>query len=251
MLTGTVLMTAPLLTAAQEATPDRVVDASADRVVQRVCDQLKSSPRFSVRADISYDEVLTNGLTVQYSRANQVLLERPSRLRVDSESDRGGRSMVYDGKTVTLYDQDRAVYAAFPAPDTIDATLDVAVERGVGLPLDDLMHSDPCAGLDHNVRNGYYAGRHYFDGEFMHHLIFTTDTADFQLWVENSEPPLLRKVVIDYRDRPQAPRYQALLSDWDFAPQVEAGSFSFTPPEGVRRIEFRPAGRIAGGASHE
>ena len=209
--------------------------------------QLKSAQRFSVRADVSYDEVLKNGLTVQYNRSNRVLLERPNRLRVDSESDRGERSVVYDGTTVTLHDHDRAVYARFPAPDSIDATLDAAVERGVVLPLDDLLHSEPCAGVDESVHDGYYAGRHFFDGQFMHHLLFTTASADFQLWVENSDPPLVRKVVIEYRNRPGSPRYEAVLTEWNFAPQIEAGSFALTPPEGVRRIEFLPAGGARGG----
>ena len=148
---------------------------------------------------------------------------------------------------MTLYDHDRAVYAQFPAPDSIDATLDAAAKRGVVLPLDDLLHSEPCAGVDENVRDGYYTGRHFFDGQFMHHLLFTTADADFQLWVENSDSPLLRKVVIEYRNRPRAPRYEAVLTEWNFAPQIEAGSFAFTPPDGARRIEFRPSGGARGG----
>lgn len=241
--TATVLVVAaPWVSAAEETAPRRVVDPSADRVMERVCEKLKSAPSFSVTADVSYDEVLKNGLTVQYNRANRVLLERPNRLRVDSASDRGERSVIYDGKTVTLYDHARAVYAGFSAPDSIDAMLDAAVERGVVLPLDDLLHSEPCAGVDENVRDGYYAGRHFLDGQFMHHLLFTTAEADFQLWVENSDPPLLRKVVLQYRNRPGAPRYEAVLTEWNFAPEIEAGRFAFIPPEGVQRIEFRPAG---------
>lgn len=75
LLTATGLsLLAPFVSAVEAAKPGRVVDPSADCVMQRVGAQLKSAPRFSVRADISYDEVLKNGLTVQYNRANRVLL---------------------------------------------------------------------------------------------------------------------------------------------------------------------------------
>lgn len=40
--------------------------------------------------------------------------------------------MIYDGDTVTLYNQGRRVYAQFSAPDSIDATLNAAAEPPTG-----------------------------------------------------------------------------------------------------------------------
>jgi hypothetical protein len=229
----------PLLYA--ESTSLRVVDPKADRIMERACEQLKSAPGFSVTADISYDDVLNSGLKVQYQRYSELVLDRPNHLRVDGESDKGMRTVLYNGKTLTVFDPDMNMYVQAPAPDTIDATLDKLEEHGVSLSLDDLMSSEPCAWLHEDVWDGFYGGRHYLDGVYVHHLLFRVPAADFQIWVQGGEVPVIRKVIIEYREKEGAPRYEARLSDWNFRPTIKEGEFAFKPPEGAVRIDFRAA----------
>lgn len=239
IVASALLLIPPALSA--ESAPPRVVDPEADRIMERACEQLKSAPAFSVEADISYDDVLTSGLTVQYQRMNQLVLDRPHHLRVDGESDKGQRTLLYDGKTLTVFDPDENMYVQVPAPDSIDATLDKLEEYGVSLPLDDLMSSEPCAWLHEDVWDGFYGGRHYLDGRYVHHLLFRVAAADFQIWVQGGEVPVIRKVIIEYREKEGAPRYEARLSDWNFRPTIKEGEFTFNPPEGAIRIDFRAA----------
>ena len=245
IVAGVLLLTPPLLSA--EETPPRVVDPKADRIMERTCEQLKSAPGFSVTADISYDDVLNSGLKVQYQRYSELVLDRPNHLRIDGESDKGSRTILYDGKKLTVFDPDMNMYVQAPAPDTIDATLDKLEERGVSLPLDDLMSSEPCAWLHEGVWDGFYGGRHYLDGSFVHHLLFRVEAADFQVWIQGGEVPVLRKVIIEYREKEGVPRYEARLSDWNFRPTIKEGEFVFTPPEGASRIEFRAANSVEEG----
>ena len=236
----------PLLLCAGE-TPPRVVDPEAGRIMERACEQLKSAPAFSVSVDVSYDEVLESGLIMQYQRASDLVLDRPNHLRVEDDSDQGRRTILYDGKTVTVFDRDENVYVQTPAPDSIDATLDKLEERGVSQPLEDLMSSEPCAWLHEDVRDSYYGGRHYLEGSFVHHLLFRVKAADFQIWVQGDEVPVIRKVLIEYREKEGKPRYEASLFDWDFRPVIEAEDFTFTPPQGASRIEFRTENNAGAG----
>ncbi len=229
------------------AVPGRVIDRAAERLMVDFCGLLKAADRFSFQMDASFDEVLKSGTRVQYHKASEVRVQRPDRLRVDAESDRGARSFYYDGKTLTAYDPDRKLYAVFQAPPTLDAMLDAAEARGLTIPLSDLARSRPCAGLAELTRTGHYAGRHYFNGELHHHLVFVGEGADVQLWLDTGEVPLLRKVVIDYRARPGVPRYEAVLSDWSFDPVVEPSTFVFSPPAGAVKVEFQGAGASEGG----
>ena len=245
IVAGALLLIPPFLNA--EETPPRVVDPKADRIMERACEQLKSAPGFSVTADISYDDVLESGLTVQYQRYSELVLDRPNHLRVDSESDKGSRTILYDGKTLTVFDPDMNMYVQVPAPDTIDATLDKLDEHGVSLPLEDLLSSEPCDWLHEAVWDGFYGGRHYLDGSFVHHLLFRVEAADFQVWVQGGEVPVIRKIIIEYREKEGKPRYEARLFDWNFRPTIETGDFAFTPPEGATRIEFRAASNIGEG----
>lgn len=232
--------------ASSEAT-GRVIDRAAERLMVDFCGLLTAADRFSFQLDASFDEVLRTGTRVQYHKSSEVVVQRPDRLRVDAESDKGARSFFYDGKTLAVYDPDRNLYAVFPAPPTLDAMLDAAEDRGLTIPLNDLARSKPCAGLAELTRTGHYAGRHYFHGEPHHHLVFVTDGADIQLWLDTGEVPLLRKVVIDYRALPGAPRYEGVLTDWSFEPAIEASTFTFTVPQQAVKVELREAGTAEGG----
>ena len=77
--------------------------------------------------------------------------------------------------------------------------------------------------------------------------MFVTDGADIQLWLDTGEVPLLRKVVIDYRALPGAPRYEGVLTDWSFEPAIEASTFTFTVPQQAVKVELREAGTAEGG----
>jgi hypothetical protein len=250
LLAAACLAVVPFSAGAEEAAsapPGVVIDGRTERVLLDACAFLRSAEQFSVQADVTYDEVLKSGPKVQYSRASSVVLERPNRLRVDSVGDKGARSFYYDGKSLTMYRPESAIYASADAPDTIDAMLAKVEELGVNMPFDDLLHAQPCAGLAEHLQTGTYAGRHFFDGAWYHHLLLETDAVDVQLWVAEGDEPEIHKIVITYRDAPGMPQYTAVLSDWNFAPPVDDTTFTFSPPEGVKKVAFREAPGARGG----
>ena len=226
-------------TAEQAAVEQIVIDGTTEQVLLDACAYLRSAGRFSAQFDTSYDDVLLDGTTVQYNRSSAVTLVRPDRLRIDVEGDRGERNIYYDGRSVTVYRPESGLFAVAEAPDKLDAMLDLAAEKGISVPLDDLLYAQPCAALGENLRTGTYAGLHYLDGDWYHHLLLETDALDMQLWVAQGDAPWFRKVVMSYREKPGAPRHTTLISDWDFDPQTDDAMFQFDPPEGARRVAFQ------------
>jgi len=250
LLAAACLVVLPFSAGAEEtasAPPGVVIDARTERVLLDACAFLRSAERFSVQSEVTYDEVLASGPKVQYTRESNIVLERPNRLRLDSIGDKGARSFYYDGKSLTVYRPETAVYAAADAPDTIDGMLDKVEALGVNLPFDDLLHAHPCGGLAEHLKTGTYAGRHFFDGDWHHHLLLETDAVDVQMWVAEGDAPEIRKIVITYRDAPGMQQYTAVLSDWNFAPPVDDTTFTFSPPEGVKKVAFREAPGAQGG----
>jgi len=215
-----------------------LIDSTTESVLLDACAWLRDAKAFSVQADISFDEITLDGARVEYHRQDQITLARPNRLRVDVEDDRGDRSVYYDGKEVTVSRPGNGVYAVVEAPDSLDATLDLAESRGIEMPLDDLLHSAPCAGIAESLRSGTYAGRHFLGGAWYHHLLLSSDAVDVQMWVAADEVPAIRKIVIAYSDAPGTPQYRALFSDWNFAPEISDDAFHFQPGDGDRRIPF-------------
>jgi len=232
---------------APDTTPGPDIDHMSERVLLDACGYLRSADRFSVNVESNYEDVLTTGTRVEYNRQASVVLERPDRLRIDSESDKGRRSFFYDGKTVTVYHPDERVYAVFEAPPTIDATIDAAEARGVSMPASDLLMNHPCQALGDHLQTGTYAGRHYLDGDWYHHLLLSTDAVDVQLWVAPGDAPEIRKLVITYTGKPGEPQYRALLRDWDFDSTIDSSTFTFTPPADARKVTFKNADAAQGG----
>ena len=230
-----------------DATPGPDIDRRSERVLLDACGYLRSAGRFSVNVEASYEDVLTSGTRVEYNRQASVVLERPDHLRIDSESDKGRRSIYYDGKNLTIYHPDEGVYAVFAAPPGIDAMIDAVEARGVAMPASDLLRNRPCEALGDHLRTGIYAGRHYLDGDWYHHLLLSADAVDAQLWVAAGEAPEIHRLVITYTELPGTPQYRALLRDWNFAPAIDATTFTFTPPADARKIAFRSAAAGEGG----
>ena len=248
VLTAAALASLTTIASASEAPVDRVViDPTTERVLFDACAYLRSAERFSAQFDASFDDVLLDGTKVQYTRRSELAIVRPDRLRLDVEDDRGERSIYYDGRSVTVYRPGSGLYAVLQAPDNLDAMLDLAAEKGISLPLDDLLRMQPCAVLGERLLTGTYAGLHYLDGDWYHHLLLATDAVDVQMWVARGEAPTIRKVVITYTEKPGAPQYSALISDWDFTPNIDETFFKFVPLEGARQVAFRGDGATQGG----
>ena len=208
-------------------------------MVRRACEYLRSLDRFSVAAEISYDEALVAGYKLQYSRAGRLLVER----RTVSFRQRERQGLSHGLVRRRVADDLRRGSERLrdlEAPDTIDATLDLIADRGIVMPLDDLLYSEPCAGLGEHVQSGYYVGLNYVDGGFYHHVLLATDAVDVQLWVEDDETPLICKVVITYGEELGEPQFMAILRDWNRAPAPTPADFVFTPPAGAHsRLTFR------------
>jgi hypothetical protein len=233
---------------APDTTPGPDIDRTSERVLLDACGYLHSADRFSVKAEVSYEDILETGTRVEYHRQANVVLERPNHLRIDSESDKGRRSIYYDGKTLTVYRPDQGVYAAAPAPDTIDAMIAAVEARGIAMPASDLLLNHPCEALGDHLQTGTYAGRHYLDGDWYHHLLLTSDAVEVQLWVAEGDSPEIHRLVITYTKLPGEPQYRATLRDWNFAPSIDGTTFTFTPPADARKVAFRDAGTTEGGA---
>jgi hypothetical protein len=144
-----------------------------------------------------------------------------------------------------------------PAPPTVEAMLDMlALKYGIVLPLADLAFPDPYKVLIENVRRGEYIGMGYVFDTKCHHLAFRQSAVDWQIWIEDGQRALPRKVVITFKDQPAHPQYTAFLSDWKLSAQADdaaaaagaADAFTLKPPAGAKKVDFTPATQPTAGA---
>ena len=246
-----VLLAAPAAMAASEgagaapagdggpAAPD--VAPAAAGPIHAMCDFLKAQKKFTFVADVTTELVYPSGQTIQVAREVSAAVERPNKAYTHVVGDDTDRTFIYDGKTVTLVDNVRGVYAVTDAPPTLDATIDMLAEKyGLTAPLSDFVYAAPCAELLKNVRTGDFVGEHHVGGKLCDHLAFSQKESDWQLWVDKGKMPLPRKFVLNDKEITGWPQYAATFTEWDLHPKLPAELYTFKPGKDLRRIEFQP-----------
>lgn len=230
--------------AAPAAATAASIDADARAVLERMSAYLGGLERFSITARESRDEVLAYGYKLQRQQTATMVVQRPDRLRVEVDGDLKRRSFVYDGRTLSILAPDHGVYARVEAPPTLELLLNGLLNRGIEMPLIDMLLQAVKGDLTAGVLAGRLVGASRIDGVAVDHLAFRQATIDWQLWVEKGERALPRKLAITTRYAVGDPQFTAVL-DWNLQPRIVAETFDFVPPPGARRIGF--AGDDAGG----
>ena len=209
-----------------------------EAVLQDMARVLRSTEAFSVHVEKVFDEVLRDGAKVQYAGAADVSIRRPDRFHVDYGDDLSAKEAWYDGEHFTLLDHLHNVYAQVPAAPPIKNVLNLLEnDYDVFLPLAGLLRPDPSKEYGEGAHAQRYLGIHDVDGWACHHLLFQGDRVDWQLWVEASDQPLLRKVVVTYKKIEGSPQHVALLTDWQLEPSLDDGQFVAALPEDAVRAE--------------
>ena len=122
---------AEIPTLAQEIRPK-----TAEQVIEQLCANLTKQRSFTVKMDVTYDDILDSGAKVQYSAYQNIWVEKPDRLRSDYTGDERVTRFFYDCKTFTLADLERDLYVTTPAPNTlVDILAALKVRRFLHLTL--------------------------------------------------------------------------------------------------------------------
>ena len=91
-----------------EVPPPAKPEAAApqpEKILAQACDLLKSAQQFSFKAAVTDDRVYTGGKKLQFAFDLETFVRRPDKLRITAQGDIENKQFIYDGKTITLYDQ--------------------------------------------------------------------------------------------------------------------------------------------------
>ena len=250
VVSGLLLLCAGCATAQEAANPSpqgpiatpvatEAVSPMAEGILRSACDFLAQRPAFSFRGEIWREHVNDAGQKIQFSRSVQMDVKRPRGLRLELASPFAARGFWYDGKSLTILDRKHNWYGAAPMPSTLDAAVDAARdEYGVDLPLIDLAVSNPYENATAKIQTARYYGISPVLDVLCHHLAFTQDDVDWQIWIEDGPQPLIRKFVITYKNEPGQPEFTAFITHWDLTDPIADSDFVFLPPVGASKIEM-------------
>ena len=214
--------------------------ARARDILMEMANYLATLPSFSVRMTDSYDVVQPSGQKIEFGEKRKLLVQRPSRLRVDTERSDGAHTAAnFNGTEITLVDAASRIYASTKQPGGLDESILYFVsDLKMRLPLAMMLMSRLPVELERRVRGVDYVETSYTFGTPTHHLAVRGDTVDFQVWVRASGAPLPLRVVITYKNEPGQPDFRADFADWNTRPAVTSTTFRLEPPPGAQKVLF-------------
>ena len=236
--------------AAEPATAS--IAAAASSVVQEMSKTLLSKD-FSFKAQTTrvYQDESGDFLHIVHNLG--VVVQRPNRLSVKASGDDGKTELLYDGKTATVFDATKNKYAQVAEPGNLQQMLENLANRlQVEFPLADFLADEPGKSFLTGVTSGKEVNIVSIDGTPCRHLFFTQSGGmELELWVENNEHALPRRLIVTYRALPGQPNFIAEFSDWKLGVHPSEAEFTFKPPAGATKVELASVAEQIPGAKGE
>jgi hypothetical protein len=222
--------------AADEAPP---VSAEAREAIMQMGKTL-ATEAFAFRARTIREYVGANDEPLHIFHTADVTVRHPDRLLVDVTGDDGAVRMAYDGKALMVYSAVTNKYASLPAHGAIEDVLRLASGKiGVDFPLADLLAEKPGEAVLSDVKTGTVVDTVPIGGIPCRHLFLTQPPGlELELWIEDSERALPRRLIITYRSLPGEPRFIAEMSGWRLGVHPPDAEFTFLVPDSATKMEI-------------
>lgn len=192
--------------------PQAKVDPAAVQAIQDMSKYLSSLNSFRLSTEGTLDTVTSDGQRIQTDGTTDYAVKKPG-FAIKYVSDKKDRDFFYDGKQFTEYSPNLGYYATVAAPPTNREVLDTIYNNyGVRLPLEDLFRwNDTNDSRIGNFRAAYNLGTVTLDGVKTTHYAFREPDIDWEVWIDQGDKPLPRKLSIVDRSDPARPAFTTRL----------------------------------------
>ena len=229
---------APASHAAGPPKPSITEDASA--AVAQMGKSLLAN-QFSFQAHTLRVYADRNDELLHIAHSMKVTVRRPDRLLIEVNGDDGSTKLFYNGRAVVLFGVETKQYSSISVPNTIQGMMKQVMGRlGVDFPLADFLTDSPDKSFLIGVTSGREVDTVTIDGVRCRHLLFIQPPGlELELWVEDNDRALPRRLIVTYRNLPGQPNFVAEFSDWDFSIHPTDAEFEFQPPEGAKEVALK------------
>lgn len=230
--------TPPTATKATAAKSAATLDPDAAAALDRMGAYLRALKTFEVTSDNTMEEVLGNGQKLQFLNRVRYIVDGPDKLYSEIRSDRRDIRLFYDGKALTVENRGTGFYAVAPMTGTIsDLLLKADEQYGIEFPLQDLFRWGSTTSSSPKPKEGFKVGPARIGAFTTDHYAFRQDGVDFQIWIEQGDKPLPRKLAITTLTDPAQPQYVAYFN-WNPDPKAGPERFTFVPGKNAAKIPF-------------
>jgi|GEM_PF-165160 len=227
------------------------VDVSPEDIMRKVADFYKGAGQIEVHEENTM-QIKMQGMNNNITTERMMAADKPGRFAIRTKSGMMAFDIVSDGTTLFSSLSQTKQYTEADAPESLDELvmhpLLMAMESGGGVFTIHLVADDPYERLMNGVTLSEYAGVEMLQGIEVHHLSFTQEELDWDIWVAASGAPLIHKVSVDLAKTLKAAGNQfqgqdvsmiavSRYTDWRIDQPINEEAFVFTPPEGAEKSD--------------
>jgi hypothetical protein len=214
------------------------LDADASAALDRMGAYLRSLGSFRLTSNASTEEVFANSQKLQFLQRTTYTMGGPTSLNVKIDTDSQTREVFYNGKTFTIVAPRAGKYIQLPASGNVGQILTRAYEDwGVDFPVQDLFRWGDASATAERPKEGFKVGSAKIGDVMTDHYAFRQTGVDWQIWIDQGDKPLPRKMVITNLEDAAQPQYVAYFT-WDLKPTIAPGTFDFKPSKTDTRIDL-------------
>jgi hypothetical protein len=228
----------PLAAVGQEETGQAGVDPDAVDLIKRSAGFLAGQPAMSFNWFVSYDVIVKDKEKLTFMRSGSNVLVRDKGLYSREEGESGTRQYFHDGKRFVVSAPDENYYADQEFEGGFEALVErVREATGTDIPIHSIMSRDLPDQVGDQLTGAAYLGRTTITGREVHHVAFSDEVEDWQVWISTDEDEPVPLVIVGTNPRETGwPQYRAYLTDWNFKPDITDATFTFKPDDDDVRV---------------
>lgn len=228
-------------------------------ILRKMADYLVKQDALSLLMNLQM-HIQANGMNNEMTTKTVIRVDRPDRYAMIVEDGVMGMTTINDGKQITNYMPSIRRYTVTEVAEGSEVTMQAGLMSGFG-NLSDFVKAKSGEELLKNLMEGVkeskYLGSEDVDGVACDHLQFLQDEFGWEIWIEQGDKPLPRKIVPDMTKQLEAQlgdrakdmkfEFNVTLTNWDTAPKFADEDFAFIPPAGAEKVDSMFEGLGGGG----
>jgi hypothetical protein len=231
---------------------DKKADDKLDKKVVDICkkagDLYKSAKTFHADGEVSA-HIENNGQKRDINVTAVFDFEKPNHLaiRVLVKGDpKEGVDIISDGKKMSVYRKSLKQYMQEDAPDDVSGLGMALLKLGPlvpGILLPNVLNDDPGDSLMQGVNSCSYVGMDKVDGTPAHHMKFSQDQFDWEMWVAAEGKPFVLKMTrsVDAGGGGKITASET-YKNWTIDAPPAKDAFTFSAPKDASKVdEFKEA----------
>jgi hypothetical protein len=170
-------------------------------------------------------------------------LERPNRLFLKSQTDGDapkGLDVISDGKQLTVYRKATKQYLQEDAPKSMNefsTKLQQVSPLFAGSLFPNVLNDEPAKTLLDGVNSCSYVGTDKVDGTPAHHMKFSQDQFDWEMWVASEGQPFVLRMTRSVDSENGKATVSETYKKWTADAPVAKEAFTFSPPKDAAKVD--------------